>query len=186
MPRLRRVEQPGRDDRPRAIARRARGSGAAQRASRAGAAWPTSPRADLPRLSLGIGELDRVLGGGLVPGLPRAAGRRARDRQVDPPAPGGRRRCARSARWGAAASCTRRARSRPARSGFARRVSGCWPARRGSGSTSSPSTTSGGSWRSPGRPAGPRRSSIRSRRRPSRSSTGRPAASARCASRRCA
>ncbi len=36
----------------------------------------------------GVAELDRVLGGGLVPGLGRAAGRRARRRQVHPAARG--------------------------------------------------------------------------------------------------
>ncbi len=56
------------------------------------------PLAEVPleqanRLRTGIGELDRVLGGGLVPGSHRAARRRARHRQVEPD-----RRAAREAR----------------------------------------------------------------------------------------
>ena len=68
MPELRRVEQPGRDDRARAVAP-ARGP----RDSRASPwprppAWPRSPTWTCRACRLGIDELDRVLGGGLVPG----------------------------------------------------------------------------------------------------------------------
>ena len=129
MPRLRRVEQPRRDGRPRAVAAlNARqhagtvGAGASRGRSR------TSRSADVPRLTLGIGELDRVLGGGLVPGslvllggepgigkstllLQAAAGLAAR--RAAPPA-----------------CCTRPARSRPVRSGCVPPASGCWPAPR--------------------------------------------------------
>ena len=74
--------------------------------------------ADVPRLPTGIGELDRVLGGGLVPGSLVLRRRRARDRQVHAPAPGrGRARRARC--------CTRPARSRRRRSACAPGASAC-------------------------------------------------------------
>ena len=47
--------------------------------------------ADVPRLTIGIGELDRVLGGGLVPGSLILLGGEPGHRQVDAPAPGRRR-----------------------------------------------------------------------------------------------
>ena len=68
MPRLRWLEHARRDRRPRDPRARNGRSPAARRR-------PPSPNrlagiadADLPRLRLGIDELDRVLGGGLVPG----------------------------------------------------------------------------------------------------------------------
>ena len=70
----------------------------------------------------GIGELDRVLGGGIVPGSLILRRRRAGDRQVDAPAPGGGRARRR-------ASSTPPARSRPPRSACAPARLG--PARRG-------------------------------------------------------
>ena len=74
-----------------------------------------------PRMQTGIGELDRVLGGGLVAGLAGAARRRSRDRQVDAAAAGARRRGAR----GQEASCTSRARSRCSRRRCAPSGSAC-------------------------------------------------------------
>ena len=70
MPQLRRLEQPGRDARPRA------GQGRSGRPPGSGPPVPVhEPEAlarvadvDLPRLTVGLPELDRVLGGGLVPG----------------------------------------------------------------------------------------------------------------------
>ena len=68
MPRLRRVEQPRRDDRPgraaRAAAPRCRVAGAVPSPLRRSATSPSH----VPRRPIGIGEIDRVLGGGLVPG----------------------------------------------------------------------------------------------------------------------
>ena len=49
---------------------------------------PTSTRSSAERLSTGIGEFDRVLGGGIVPGFAGAPRRRAGHRQVDAAAPG--------------------------------------------------------------------------------------------------
>ena len=62
----------------------------------------------------GIAELDRVLGGGLVPGLARAARRRAGRRQVEPDG-----RDARRDRRAARRCCSWPARSRPSRCGCA-------------------------------------------------------------------
>ena len=91
---------------------------------------------------IGIGELDRVLGGGLVAGRRRPARRRAGDRQVDA-------RCSRSppgwsrdAGSAAGASCTRPARSRRRRSACARPARAARRRRRRGGSGSSPRTTS--------------------------------------------
>ena len=77
-------------------ARAAGAAGAAGGAVGAGRACDEVGSAPVQRMSTGIGELDRVLGGGLVPGLAGAAGRLAGDRQVDahehgarPPAPAG-------------------------------------------------------------------------------------------------
>ena len=68
VPHVRGVEQPRRDRRPRDRARIA-----AVRAARPGRGPRPTPWAPIaeptcPRLPVGIGELDRVLGGGLVPG----------------------------------------------------------------------------------------------------------------------
>ena len=108
------------------MSRRARPDGDRPRPPAGGAApepvWPAIADADVPRLRLGIDELDRVLGGGLVPGslvlvggepgigkstllLQAAAGLARRD--------------------GAATSCMRPARSRRARCASARHGSGC-------------------------------------------------------------
>ena len=76
--------------------------------------------AEPPRTAVGIAELDRVTGGGFVPGLGHAARRRAGHRQVDPADPGLRR--ARPTRR--AASPTSRARRRSARCGCAPSGSG--------------------------------------------------------------
>ena len=142
------LEQPRRDPRPRAVAR---GRPAARPGviDAAGAAAPSapSPRRDVPRLPTGIGELDRVLGGGLVPGSLVLVGGEPRDRQVDTAAPGrGRRRPAR--RSGAGPLRDRRGvgRAGPA---AGRRASGCSTAPPASAVGSSPRTTSGGSSRSP-------------------------------------
>ena len=68
MPRLRRLEHARRDRRPRAArteraSRPRRGGGRRRRNP-----WPASPRPTCRVSALGIAELDRVLGGGLVPG----------------------------------------------------------------------------------------------------------------------
>ena len=68
MPRLRRVEHPRRDARPRAARERTRGARRACRRAAAPRRLLAIAEADLPRRRLGIGEFDRVLGGGLVPG----------------------------------------------------------------------------------------------------------------------
>ena len=72
----------------------ARARPAAARAQRRGPRPRCSPRSPRPRrparASTGIGELDRVLGGGLVPGSLVLLGRRPRHRQVHA-APGGAR-----------------------------------------------------------------------------------------------
>ena len=68
MPACGALEQPGRDRRPQpphaARAPRAPAGRRMRRQSRSSAIGET----DVPRLAIGIGELDRVLGGGLVPG----------------------------------------------------------------------------------------------------------------------
>ena len=72
------------------------------------------------RLSTGIGEFDRVLGGGIVPGLARAARRRAGHRQVDAAAAGRREHGAdRSARCSTAPARSPSTRSSRAASGSA-------------------------------------------------------------------
>ena len=114
--------------------------------------------ADVPRLPIGIGELDRVLGGGLVPGLARPRRGRAGDRQVDAPAAGRGRRRPRHGGRSTAGSSTRPARNRRPRSGSGRRASasstgrpaapcGSSPRARSAGSPSS-SAPSGRRWRS--------------------------------------
>ncbi len=141
--------------------------------------------ADLPRYSLGIGELDRVLGGGLVPGslvllggepgigkstlLLQAAAGLARD----------------AVRQGTVLYASGeespgqiRLRGDPARA--------CSTVRPVTVSRSLPNTMSGGSSRSPARRGPSSSSSIRSRRPRSRSSTAPPAASARSANPPCA
>ena len=143
---------------------------------------PSIGDADVPRLPIGIGELDRVLGGGLVPGLADPAGRRAGDRQVDAPAPG-RGRLVRGAGRRPRPLRDRRgigragpAPGRPARAPRTarRRRASSVLAEHDVGRIVDAATTSG---------TGRSRSSIRSRRRRSTSSTGRPAASARSAHR---
>ena len=88
------LEQPRRDRRPRRPrARRGRATPSRSGPARSPVALADIGEADVPRLPTGIGELDRVLGGGLVPGLARPGRRRAGHRQVDAPPPGrGRRR----------------------------------------------------------------------------------------------
>lgn len=72
MPGVQRVEHDGRGASPTAAASAGRGRGGASTPARAAAAVPTvlrEVRAErVARLSTAIGELDRVLGGGLVPG----------------------------------------------------------------------------------------------------------------------
>ena len=173
MPGLRGLEQPRRDGRPRAGALRARRSrGARLRRDARPSGLAGIGEADLPRLSLGIGELDRVLGGGLVPGSlvllggEPGIGKSTLLLQAAAGLPG--------APAGALASSTRPARSRPARSGCGRRASACCPGPPARACGSSPSTRSGGSSRWPG-PSGPgSSSSTRSRPRRSTTSTARP------------
>ena len=139
---------PRRDRRARAHARRNGRRPRRRRRPPAPAPLAGIADADLPRLRLGIAELDRVLGGGLVPGslvlvggepgigkstlLLQAAAGLAR-------ADGGGTRALRDRRGVAGPGPAARGAARAARAG-----------RRGSGSGSSPSTTSGGSSRSPG------------------------------------
>ena len=142
MPRLRRLEHASsRPSSASAPPRPARSPAPAGAGAAAASRSPRSPSEDVPRLPVGIGELDRVLGGGLVPGslvllggepgigkstllLQAAAGLAAR------PA--------------AATSSTPPARSRGARSGCAPAASGLLgTGRRPTASASSPSTTSG-------------------------------------------
>ena len=83
---------PRRDGRARARrVRRARGAAPAVGRHRADRPRARSARPTVPRLPIGIGELDRVLGGGLVPGSLVLRRRRAGDRQVDAAPPGRRR-----------------------------------------------------------------------------------------------
>ena len=67
------------------------------------------------RLLTAIGEFDRVLGGGLVPGVARADRRRPRHRQIHPDAAGPARLC----RSGAQGALRVRARNRSGRSACA-------------------------------------------------------------------
>ena len=93
LPRVRRLELARRG------ARRRRGAGAVagdiatryawRSARRPRSCTPTSSRRDAPRLSTGIGEFDRVLGGGIVPGSLVLLGGEPGHRQVDAAAAGG-------------------------------------------------------------------------------------------------
>ena len=85
VPGLRGVEHPRRGAR-RPAARGRRRSGRARRPCRCRSPRSTPPRGR--RAPPHVGELDRVLGGGLVPGLGHAARRRAGHRQVHAAAPG--------------------------------------------------------------------------------------------------
>ena len=76
--------------RHRACARRAIASRAPRRQPRPGSAARLRRRGAAP--VSGMAELDRVFGGGLVPGLGDAPGRRSGHRQVDAAAAGGRAR----------------------------------------------------------------------------------------------
>ena len=181
VPHVRRVEHPRRDRRPRRAAPRvpSRSVGGGRRPSRSSHAADAG-RGELRR-PVGIGELDRVLGGGLVAGSVVLLGGEPGHRQVDAPAPG-RGRARRAAR----ACCTRPARSPRPRSGCAPRRLGLTtgpsgdadPGRRrdrrrtGSRSSRAPTARASSSW-TPCRPS------------PPTSSTGRRAASARSARRRC-
>ena len=170
MPRLRRPGTPSSRRSCRARAPRARRPRAAPDGGAARSPLGDLGEADVPRLPTGIGELDRVLGGGIVPGLARPARRRAGHRQVDAPAPGrggrrgGRRRAGRPVR-------DRRGIGRPAP------AAGGPPrpaerAGRRARSRSSPTSEVGRDHRGrPGRAARPSSSSTRSRRRRSTSST---------------
>ena len=166
-------------DEPRRAAAGAVRAGDAPGRARAGRR-PSRPSTALPT---GIGELDRVLGGGLVPGSLVLLGGE----------PGIGKSTLLLQVAAGVAEARRRGVLYATRRGVGRRRSGCGP--RGSGSsTARPASairvvaeTRGG----PDRRAGARRSgpgcwsSTRSRPRRSTSSTGRRAASARCASRRC-
>ena len=87
MPDLRRLEHPRRDGRPRTPTH-GHGRVGARPLGRRAASLADVGDADAPRLPVGIGEIDRVLGGGLVAGIARPRRRRARHRQVHAPAPG--------------------------------------------------------------------------------------------------
>ena len=120
-------------------------------AGRSGHARPPGPSARSPiedsrAPPTGVGELDRVLGGGLVPGRRDPAGRRARRGQVDAAARGRRPDCARPA-----AACS----TSPARSPRPR--CGCAP------SAPAPSHDSSSS---PPRPTSPRCSATSRRSSP--------------------
>ena len=183
VPRLRRLEQPRRDRRPRAAPRRAagarRGAGSAPRAdpARATSASPTSRGSPVGHRRARPRPRRRPRAG-----LARPGRRRAGHRQVDAAAPGRRRRRRRRAAGGA--SCTPPARSRPPRSACAPRGSGCSTGRRRTAIRVLAEPTVGRIVEVAAAPSARRcSSSTRSRRRPSTSSTGRPAASARSASR---
>ena len=115
----------------------ARGRGVRRAADRrrAAGARPVTPVAlrdveavEHDRLSTGIGELDNVLGGGIVPGSLVLIGGAPGDRQVDADDDGGRQPAAR--RGGG--RCTSRPRSRRPRSACARSGSAGerrWPCR---------------------------------------------------------
>ena len=115
LPRLRRVQhyRRGADRHPPGL-----GGGRRAPSSR-GAAPATAPvplaavsAEGAARIHSGVAELDRVLGGGVVPGVAGADRRRPGHRQVDPPPPGLGRAC----RDRRGRSSTSRARSRPRRS----------------------------------------------------------------------
>ena len=94
---------------PPASARRPRGARKGRVFALASSIEPERPAP--PRIVTGIGELDRVTGGGFVAGLRAADRRRTRHRQIDPADPGLRR----ARRAGAAASSISRARKRSLR-----------------------------------------------------------------------
>ena len=73
--RLRRVELAGRGG------GRAAAAGGGRRSAARRGRWPRWRSSDSAGIATGLGELDRVLGGGLVPGLARAGRRRAGRRQ---------------------------------------------------------------------------------------------------------
>ena len=112
---------------PRRRARRRRGARRPRRQARRGGqaacGSPTSRRRSYARLKTGIGELDRILGGGLVPGSLVLIGGSPGHRQVDADVDGARA----TSRAPGGGRCTSPARSRRRRSGCA--PSGC-PARR--------------------------------------------------------
>ena len=118
VPRLRRVEHAQGGDRA-ARPRAPRGGAARAWRRQARCGWPTSRRRAYARLKTGIGELDRVLGGGLVPGSLVLHRRLARHRQVDADLDGARQ----PRRAPGGARSTSPARSRRRRSGCA--PSGC-------------------------------------------------------------
>ena len=144
VPDLRRVEHPRRDRRPRAARAPRGGRPVAGRgvAARARSRSARVVEADVPRLPVGIGELDRVLGGGLVPGSlvlvggEPGIGKSTLLLQAAAGVAGGSARPA-------ATSCTRPARSRPARSACGPPGSGCSTGRPGRASGSSPRARSG-------------------------------------------
>ena len=185
VPQLRRLEQPRRDARPRTArspARRpARPGGSPAGSSRLEPLARVSD-AEQPRLSVGLPELDRVLGGGLVPGSVVLLGGEPGHRQVDPAPPGGRRRspAAGGVLYASGEESAAQVRLRATRLGLRRRA-GRRAVRVVAEIVDRPDRRPG-----PGRAAGPPRSSTRSRRPRSTTSTARPAASARSARRRCA
>ena len=118
VPGLRRVEHARRGGRA-PPARAARGGARPRPRGQARRGSPRSRRRSIARLQTGIGELDRVLGGGLVPGSLVLLGGSPGHRQVDADVDGARQ----PRRAPAAARSTSPARSRRRRSGCA--PSGC-------------------------------------------------------------
>ena len=167
----------------------ASGPGRARVVAGTGGAEPTPlsqiGEAAVPRLQVGIDELDRVLGGGLVAGSLVLLGGEpgiGKSTLLLQAAAGIAKGPGRTPMAGEVACCTPREES-PARSGCGRapRPPRGRPA---NGSTSSPRARSSGSSSSPRSGRRPWSSWTPSRPPPSTSSTGRPGASGRSASRR--
>ena len=111
---------------PIAAARRPGAAKPPPAASSTSSAWPAPPTPP-PRTPIGIAELDRVLGGGLVPGLGGAGRRRSRHRQIHPAAAGRRRRWRRAGRrvlYVSGEEAIEQVRLRARRLGLARRADG--------------------------------------------------------------
>ena len=165
VPLLRRLEHASSrrsSERP-AQRRAARPPGRGRPRGRRAAVRPRRDRhADVPRMPIGIGELDRVLGGGLVPGsLVLVGGEPGIGKStLLLQAAAGVARATAAGRRVLYATGEESARPGPA---ARRRASASSTAPAGRSVRSSPRARSAGSSRSPGRPAGPGRSSTRSR-----------------------